>query len=99
MSRRDWAEARLKVDREGRCRVCKAPGKVEAAHTIGRKYDPKDGKVRAVDIIPLCASCHRGPHGYDARRLSILEYLTYEEQAAAVEHVGILRALKRLSPE
>lgn len=94
--RRDWTAARLKVDREGRCRVCKAPGRVEAAHTIGRKYDPKDGKVRAVDCVGLCTHCHRA---YDDRRLSILEHLTYEEQAAAVEHVGILRALKRLSPE
>ena len=93
--KRDWAAARMKVDREGRCRVCKAPGRVEAAHTIGRTHDPKDGKVRPVDIVPLCNSCHRA---YDERRLSILEYLTYEEQAAAVGHVGILRALKRLDP-
>ena len=94
--KRSWTEARLKCDREGRCRVCKAPGRVEAAHTIGRTHDPKDGRVRPVDIVPLCTHCHRA---YDERRLSILEHLTYAEQAAAVEHVGILRALKRLSPE
>lgn len=93
--KRDWTAARLKADGEGRCRLCRRSGRVEAAHTIGRKYDPDDGKVRAVDIIPLCNACHRG---YDDRRLSILAVMSYEEQAAAVEHVGIVRAMKRLDP-
>lgn len=93
--RRDWKSARAKCELEGRCRLCRRSGRVEAAHTIGRKYDPANGKVRPVDVIPLCNSCHRG---YDARKLSVLAVMNYEEQAAAVEHVGIVRALKRLDP-
>ena len=93
--RRDWSAARAKCEREGRCRLCRRPGAVEAAHTIGRKNDDKSGVVRPVDIIPLCRSCHQG---FDARKLSVLAVMDYEEQAAAVGHVGILRALRRLDP-
>ena len=92
-SRRDWKDARAKCDAEGGCRVCDRYG-VEAAHTIGRTYDPAGGKVRALDIVPLCPQHHRE---YDARTLDLLPYLTLAEQAAAVEHVGIVRALRRLS--
>lgn len=92
-ARRDWKAARGKCDDEGECRVCQRYG-VEAAHTIGRVHDPANGKVRAVDIVPLCPEHHRL---YDGRKFDLLPYLTYEEQAAAVEHVGIVRALRRLS--
>lgn len=85
----------MKCDSEGACRVCKRRGRVEAAHTIGRKHDDKSGKVNPLDIVPLCSPCHRD---YDARRISILAVMTYDEQAAAVAHVGIVRALKRLDP-
>lgn len=95
MKRRDWSWARMKCDAEGRCRVCKRSSTVEAAHTLGRKYDPQDGVVQPDDIIPLCPDCHRA---YDARRLSILAYLTLEEQASAVRLVGIARAAHRLDP-
>lgn len=91
--RRDWKAARAKCDDEEVCRVCGRYG-VEAAHTIGRVNDPANGKVRPVDVVPLCPEHHRE---YDARQLNILPYLTYEEQAAAVEHVGIARALRRLT--
>ena len=91
--RRDWKAARAKCDHEEVCRVCGQYG-VEAAHTIGRSHDPPNGKVRPEDICPLCPEHHRQ---YDARQLDILAYLSYEEQAAAVEHVGILRALRRLT--
>jgi hypothetical protein len=37
--RRDWTDARSKVDHEGRCRVCKRRGRLEAAHVIGRAND------------------------------------------------------------
>jgi hypothetical protein len=47
-----------------------------------------------LDIVPLCPQHHRE---YDARTLDLLPYLTLAEQAAAVEHVGIVRALRRLS--
>ena len=90
--RRDWKAARAKVDDEGECRVCRTGIGLEAAHVIGRSYDPPTGKVRPVDIVPLCGPCHRN---YDARSLDLLPYLTHEEQAAAVEHVGIIGALRR----
>jgi hypothetical protein len=48
--------------------------------------------VRQEDVVPLCPSCHRA---YDGRALDLLAYLTYEEQAAAAEHLGLLRAVHR----
>lgn len=95
MKRRDWSWARMKVNAEARCRVCKTPGYHEAAHVIGRKYDQADGVVQPDDVVPLCRDCHTK---YDARALSLLAYLSLEEQAQAVRHVGIVRALRRVDP-
>lgn len=92
--RRDWKAARAKVDAEGCCRVCGSPDDVQAAHTVGRSYDPPTGKVRPIDIVPLCGLCHRA---YDGRSLDLLAHLTYAEQAAAVEHLGLARAAHRLT--
>lgn len=97
---RDWSDARAKVDAEGACRVCSAAQvRLEAAHTIGRVHDrPRipGGPlwVDPLDVVPLCVDDHRA---YDARRLDLLPHLSREEQAAAVAHVGIARALRRLS--
>lgn len=104
--KRDWTLARAKVEAEGRCRLNahltpyyaerqtkdgKCDGPIEAAHVVEKRYD--DGPtVQPCDIIPLCSFHHAR---YDARRLSILELLTNEEQAAAVAKLGIIRALKR----
>lgn len=93
---RSWTDARAKVEDEEFCRVCKMGGGLQAAHTIGRVHDPDDGKVRPDDIVPLCVKCHMD---YDAHKLNLLPYLTIEEQAAAVSHVGIIGALRRLSGE
>ena len=90
--RRDWKAARGKVDDEGECRVCRTPHDLQAAHVIGRSHDPASGKVRPVDVVPLCGPCHRQ---YDAHDLSLLPYLTPAEQAAAVEHVGLVGAYRR----
>lgn len=95
---RYWPTARAKLVQEGRCRIgegCEGP--LQAAHTIGRKHDPiVDGKrfVRPDDIVPLCRAHHLA---YDDRALDLLPYLSHLEQAAAVEHVGIMSALRRLS--
>lgn len=96
---RDWTFARGKVEYERGCRVCGSRVHVEAAHTIGREHDaPPDSKgVRLVasdDIVPLCRTHHAE---YDSRRLDLLPYLTHEEQASAVAHVGIVSALRRLT--
>lgn len=61
---------------------------------MGRKYDPPTGKVQADDIVPLCRACHRD---YDAHAIDLLPYMTITEQAQAVAHVGIVRALRRIS--
>lgn len=92
--RRNWTQARAKVDAEEVCRVCRSGVGVQAAHVVGRIYDPADGKVRPDDIVPLCPECHMK---YDGRALDLLPYLTHEEQAAAVVHIGIVRALRRVS--
>jgi hypothetical protein len=95
--RRDWSAARTKLAAEGVCRVC-AGEPVQAAHLIGRRHDRAGEQgARAVDpddIVPLCEVCHRA---YDARRLDLLPYLTRAEQARAVELVGLMAALRRLS--
>jgi hypothetical protein len=92
--KRDWAGPHAKLVQEGVCRVCNTREGLQTAHTIGRQYDPKDGRVRAVDTIPLCIGHHQA---YDARELNLLPYLTNLEQAAAVGHVGLDRALRRLT--
>lgn len=92
--RRNWTQARAKVDQELECRVCRSGDGIQAAHVMGRKYDRPDGVVLADDIVPLCPNCHME---YDGRGLDLLPYLNYREQAAAVQHVGIVRALNRIS--
>lgn len=91
--KRDMALARAKVEQEGRCRLgpvgCDGP--LEAAHVVERRYDDTP-TVPPCDVIPLCSFHHAR---YDARRVSILAELTHEEQAAAVDKLGIIRALKR----
>ncbi len=106
--RRDWREARRKLEREGRCRVCGETRDLEAAHVMGREHDavlvgPKGGETVYVHpdcIVPLCGGftdnfCHGK---YDARQLDLLPHLHIHEQVRAVEDAGgILSALKRVS--
>lgn len=96
--RRDWSFARAKIDSERCCRVCQSRDHVEAAHTIGRKYDgaTSSGVLVVIphDVVPLCREHHSA---YDKHELDLLPYLTHEEQAAAVSHVGIVSAMRRLT--
>lgn len=91
--RRDFTFARAKVEAEGKCRLrdqdCAGP--LEAAHVVDRRFDA-DSIVDPASVIPLCTFHHAR---YDARRVSILEHLELDEQAAAVAKVGIIRALRR----
>lgn len=80
---------RVKSRDEGRCRVCFNVNP-DAAHatpkSIGGCADP-------ACVVPLCRSCHRL---YDhEKRLDLLPYMTREEQAHAVAHLGIIGALER----
>lgn len=61
--RRDWSDARRKIEEEGRCRLCSATGvKLDAAHILGRRYDrprvpgsaTKVLYVHPDSVIPLC---------------------------------------------
>ena len=100
--RRYWDGALEKIRREGRCRLCPEVYGLQAAHTIGRKHDERvrcEDDTWAIfvdpdDVVPLCVSCH---YAYDHRKVSLLEVLTHEEQAAAVSHIGLVRAMDRLS--
>lgn len=77
------------------CVVC-ARGPVDPAHLLPRGLaDDGDGDPRAV--VPLCRECHRE---YDTDGLSLLEHLEprfRSELAFAVERVGLLRTLKRVT--
>ena len=84
--KRDWSAARAKVDAEGRCRYCRAAGPLESAHVISRSIKGRDNQA-ADNIIPLCTSCHRQQH-HDRASMKLLEFLTTEEQAAAVLAAG-----------
>jgi hypothetical protein len=102
VKRRNWKEARQKVEREGfRCRVCRSSFQVEAAHVIPRSLAPGVGTNMSADnIVPLCGGPD-GCHGaYDRHDLSILEYLTLPEQVAAVRQAGgIALAYRRTTNE
>jgi hypothetical protein len=109
--RRDWSDARRKIEDEGRCRLCSATGiKIDAAHVLGRRYDrPRvEGSSTKVlyvhpdSVIPLCSStpdrvgCH---YRYDAGEVSILAVLTPDEQLRAVTDAGgIELARRRIDP-
>lgn len=83
--------ARMKVEREGGCRVCGAPARVcDAAHTWSRGqggagFDDPDA------VVPLCSAIKGGVghhDAYDAHELDLLPYLTTEEQVALVRYAG-----------
>jgi hypothetical protein len=99
--RRDWTPARAKVTAEGRCRardgLCLGP--LQAAHVIGREYDPahptREGWriVLAEHVVPLCEHHHRR---YDAHELNLLPFLRHEEWEAACLLVGLGSAERRV---
>jgi hypothetical protein len=96
--RRDWSDARAKIEREGRCRVCGHSRDVEAAHVIGRRCDerrvgPRGGKyiyVHPDSVVPLCGGfSDKNHHGmYDAYRLDLYPWLTESEWDKAVQDAG-----------
>lgn len=93
--KRVWTAMREKCDTEGRCRYCGRPNP-EAAHIIPRsRVKPGIGED-ARNCIPLDRPCHVA---YDQGRLDILPVLTREEQAYAVELVGLYEAYRRTTNE
>jgi cytochrome c553 len=92
---RDWEAARAKVEAEVRCRVCQYSA-LDAAHIIPRsRVSPGPGEDPR-NIVPLCRMCHAA---YDQGTLDILPYLSREEQAYAVELVGLAEAYRRTTNE
>lgn len=77
--KRDWTDARAKVEEEGCCRICKRSDRpLEAAHVLGREHDepkmrmdPSTGeliptRVLYVDplrVFPACGPFPNGCHG------------------------------------
>lgn len=66
---------------------------VDPAHIVARAQGGCDDEDC---VVPLPRRLHRL---YDNGELDILPYLTLEEQAHAVSHLGILGALKRTTGE
>jgi hypothetical protein len=85
MKRRDWTKARSKVEEEGRCRVCRKAGPVDAAHVVPRSANASDENFTELAVIPLCRFCHARQH---SQGLDLLPYLTLEEQVQAVKNAG-----------
>lgn len=94
-NKRDWTQARAKVESEGCCRNCGNDRieELQACHTISRSLG---GGQSPHSIIPMCADCHREQH---AGELVLLPLLTLEEQLEAVRCVGLARAYRYLSGE
>lgn len=88
---RVWTAMREKCDREGVCRVCGSPNP-EAAHIVPRSRIKAGIGEDARNCIPLDRRCHLA---YDQGGLDVLPYLTREEQAYAVELVGLYEAYRR----
>lgn len=92
--RRDWVEARAKVELEGRCRFCgeEFPDYLlHACHVIGRDrdqfhpvtFEPQREPWLVVPdrIVPGCEPCHTA---YDAHEVGLIGRLTLEEEVQAV---------------
>ena len=109
--KRDWTEARAKVEREEVCRLGRdggCEGRLEAAHIVGRDRDqfppadrtewtPFEPLFVAPDrIVPLCTRHHRL---YDAHQVDLLGFLTpWEEAQAVLDSDGLELARRRLAP-
>jgi hypothetical protein len=88
------SEAQRAKVRDAPCVRCGAPGPCHPAHLIDRSLGGDDDP-RAV--VPLCAACHRL---YDEGGCSLLEHLEPHyrvELAYAVELVGLLAAVNRVT--
>jgi hypothetical protein len=93
--KREWSAMREKCDTEQVCRVCRC-NPPEAAHIIPRSRIRPGLGEDARNCCPLCRECHCA---YDQHRLDLLPYLSHEEQAYAVELVGLFEAYRRISSE
>lgn len=95
---RDWKAAWAKVVDEGTCRVCDRRA-TDPAHIIPRSRVSASASGPGEDarnIVPLCRLCHTA---FDEGTLDLLPYLRRDEQAYAVELVGLFEAYRRTTNE
>lgn len=93
--KRDWREARAKVEEEGRCRLCWRGGQLDAAHVIPRSLAPgATNNMGRDNIVPLCRRCHEL---VDSHQESLLPVLTLNEQCEAVRQAGGIAAAYRMT--
>lgn len=89
--RRDWTAMHSKVE-EATCRVCGCVP-VDPAHIVPRsRISAGRGGEDPRNCVALCRIHHAA---FDQGKLDILPYLTLEEQAYAVELVGLAEAYQR----
>jgi hypothetical protein len=96
------ADQKAKVEREGPRLIVKENAFTSHDEMVAH-LDPAHVTPRAIGgcdhedcIVPLSRAQHRR---YDNGELDLLPYLTLEEQAHAVSHLGIVGALKRTTGE
>jgi hypothetical protein len=88
---------RAKAEEQG-CRCCGSRFNVEAAHVLPRSRISPGPAEDPRNIIGLCGHMGCGAHrSFDEGVLDILPFLTREEQAYAVELVGLAEAYQRLT--
>jgi hypothetical protein len=76
------------------CLVCNATARIDPAHLIPRSLGGCDD---ALCVVALCRRCHRR---YDSGTIDLTGYLEpghRAEAAHAVLHLGLARALRRIS--
>ncbi|NCA17727.1 MAG: HNH endonuclease [Betaproteobacteria bacterium] len=97
--KRDWRAFRAKVESEhNRCRIC-GQSPADAAHIIARSQVSAGPGEDPRNCLPLCRRHHTAYDLADpqtGRTIDLIPYLTNEEQAYAVELIGIERAYRRL---
>lgn len=94
--KRNWAAAHEKLADEGKCRYCQRIGPLDPAHIVPRSRVRPGAGEDPRNIVPLCRPHHLL---YDGGSLDILPVLTREEQAYAVELVGLEEARRYLTNE
>jgi hypothetical protein len=96
--KRDYTAGLEKVREEGACRVCGTSSvKLDCAHVVPRSRLSPGPAEDPRNLVPLCAvQCHPA---YDQGRLDLLPHLSRDEQAYAVELVGLEEARRYLTNE
>jgi hypothetical protein len=96
--KRDYTAGLEKVAEEGACRVCgTSSGKLDCAHVVPRSSSvsrPAEDPATSFPFVPC-----QLPPGLRPGRLDLLPYLTFDEQAYAVELVGLEEARRYLTNE